>query len=137
MAIDIVMPRLSDSMEEGTVLEWLVAEGDEVRRGQPLVEIETDKAAMTYESDVDGVILKIVVGRGETAALGEPIAVVGAAGERVEGPAAHEHAAAAGNGAPATVASTASMAIAEERGAAAPGGSSTGSAGNGSGTAPP
>src|SRR4051795_11785535 len=119
MAIDIVMPRLSDSMEEGTVLEWLVAEGDEVRRGQPLVEIETDKAAMTYESDVDGVLLKIVVGPGETAALGAPIAVVGAAGERAEaaaaqetaaatgdGPAARETAAAAGNGAPASIAST-------------------------------
>jgi pyruvate dehydrogenase E2 component (dihydrolipoamide acetyltransferase) len=136
MAIDIVMPRLSDSMEEGTVLEWLVAEGDEVGRGQPLVEIETDKAAMTYESDVDGVILKIVVGPGETAALGEPIAVVGAAGEHLDGPAAAEHAAAAGNGTPATVASTASTATAEEHGAGAPGGSSTESAGNGSGTAP-
>ncbi|HEX4718285.1 MAG TPA: dihydrolipoamide acetyltransferase family protein [Thermoleophilaceae bacterium] len=136
MANDIVMPRLSDSMEEGTVLEWLVAEGDEVRRGQPLVEIETDKATMTYEADVDGVILKIVVGRGETAALGEPIAIVGAAGERVEGRAVRAHATAGGNGAPASVASTTSTASAEEDGAATRGRPSTGSARNGSGAAP-
>ncbi|MFL5868616.1 MAG: biotin/lipoyl-containing protein, partial [Thermoleophilaceae bacterium] len=44
------MPRLSDSMEEGTILKWLVSEGDEVKRGQEIVEIETDKANMTYEA---------------------------------------------------------------------------------------
>jgi len=99
MAVDIVMPRLSDSMDEGTVLEWLVAVGNEVRRGQPLVEIETDKATMTYESDVEGVLLEIVVGPGETAALGQPIAVVGAAGERIDVESPRENATAAGNGA--------------------------------------
>ena len=46
---DVAMPRLSDSMEEGTILKWLKAEGDEVTRGDELVEIETDKATMTYE----------------------------------------------------------------------------------------
>ena len=51
MASDVVMPRLSDSMEEGTVLKWLIDEGGEVKRGEPLVEIETDKANMTYDSD--------------------------------------------------------------------------------------
>ena len=55
MATDVTMPRLSDSMEEGTVLKWLVEEGGEVKRGEPLVEIETDKANMTYEADTDGV----------------------------------------------------------------------------------
>src|SRR5436190_15499208 len=104
MAVDIVMPRLSDSMEEGTILEWLVGVGDEVRRGQPLVEIETDKATMTYESDADGVLLEIVVGPGETAALGQPIAVVGAAGERVDVLSPREKAPAAGNGAAAAAA---------------------------------
>ena len=48
---DVVMPRLSDSMEEGTILKWLKADGDEVARGDELVEIETDKATMTYEAD--------------------------------------------------------------------------------------
>ena len=47
---EVTMPRLSDSMEEGTILKWLVAEGEEVERGEPLVEIETDKANMTYEA---------------------------------------------------------------------------------------
>ena len=49
---DIVMPRLSDTMEEGTILRWLKRDGEEVRRGEELVEIETDKATMTYESDL-------------------------------------------------------------------------------------
>ena len=51
---DVVMPRLSDSMEEGTILKWLKADGDEVARGDELVEIETDKATMTYEADAAG-----------------------------------------------------------------------------------
>ena len=62
------MPRLSDSMEEGTILKWLVAEGGEVKRGQPLVEIETDKANMTYESDTDGTVSEIVASEGDTLA---------------------------------------------------------------------
>ncbi len=61
------MPRLSDSMEEGTILKWLKSDGDTVARGEPLAEIETDKATLTYESDAAGV-LKIVAGAGETLA---------------------------------------------------------------------
>src|SRR5919198_646813 len=52
---DLVMPRLSDSMEEGTIVRWLVEDGAEVHRGEEIVEIETDKATMTYEADADGV----------------------------------------------------------------------------------
>jgi pyruvate dehydrogenase E2 component (dihydrolipoamide acetyltransferase) len=78
-AQEIAMPRLSDSMEEGTILRWLIADGERVARGQELVEIETDKASMTYESDRDGV-LQIVVGEGESVAVGVPIARVGTAG---------------------------------------------------------
>ncbi|MEA2231959.1 MAG: hypothetical protein QOD83_1775 [Solirubrobacteraceae bacterium] len=70
---DIVMPRLSDSMEEGTILKWLKADGDDVRRGDPLAEIETDKATLTYESDADGV-LSIVAPPGETLPIGSVIA---------------------------------------------------------------
>jgi pyruvate dehydrogenase E2 component (dihydrolipoamide acetyltransferase) len=81
MAVEVVMPRLSDSMEEGTVLLWLVAEGEEVRRGQPIVEIETDKATMTYDADADGVLLRIVCAAGETAPLGATIAMIGEPGE--------------------------------------------------------
>src|SRR3954447_10801774 len=85
MATDVTMPRLSDSMEEGTILKWIVEEGGEVRRGEPLCEIETDKANMTYEADTDGVLVEIVVQEGETVALGEVIARVGEAGEKSSG----------------------------------------------------
>src|SRR4051794_9476878 len=85
MASDITMPRLSDSMEEGTILKWLVSEGDEVQRGQEIVEIETDKANMTYESDTAGTLVEIVVQEGDTVPLGEVIARVGEAGEKAEG----------------------------------------------------
>src|SRR4051794_31239761 len=85
MATDVTMPRLSDSMEEGTILKWIVEEGGEVKRGEPLCEIETDKANMTYEADTDGVLIEIVVPEGETVALGEVIARVGEAGEEKQG----------------------------------------------------
>lgn len=70
------MPRLSDSMTEGTVVRWLKQPGDHVRRGEPLVEVETDKATLTYESDVEGVLTEIAVGEGQTVAVGTPIAWV-------------------------------------------------------------
>lgn len=78
---DIVMPRLSDSMEEGTVVRWLKAPGDQVRRGEPIVEIETDKATITYESDADGVLSEISVLDGETVSIGTTIARITAFGE--------------------------------------------------------
>ena len=74
---DVVMPRLSDSMEEGTILQWLKAVGDGVSVGDELVEIETDKANMAYESDVAGTLSEILVQEGETVAIGTPIARVG------------------------------------------------------------
>jgi pyruvate dehydrogenase E2 component (dihydrolipoamide acetyltransferase) len=73
---EIVMPRLSDTMEEGTILSWLVADGETVSRGQELVEIETDKANMTYESDQEGV-LRTLAAEGDTLPVGAPIARVG------------------------------------------------------------
>ena len=73
---DVAMPRLSDSMEEGTILKWLKSDGDEVSKGEELVEIETDKANMTYEADQDGT-LKIVAQEGDTLAVGETIASIG------------------------------------------------------------
>jgi pyruvate dehydrogenase E2 component (dihydrolipoamide acetyltransferase) len=81
MASDVTMPRLSDSMEEGTVLKWLVDEGAEVKRGEPLVEIETDKANMTYDADADGTLIEIVAQEGDTLAIGEVIARIGEASE--------------------------------------------------------
>jgi len=74
---EIVMPRLSDSMEEGTILTWMKQVGDEVAVGDELVEIETDKANMAYESDVAGTLTEILAQEGDTLPIGEPIAVVG------------------------------------------------------------
>jgi pyruvate dehydrogenase E2 component (dihydrolipoamide acetyltransferase) len=76
---DVAMPRLSDSMEEGTILKWLKSDGDEVSRGEEMVEIETDKANMTYEADQDGT-LSIVAQEGDTLAVGETIARIGEGG---------------------------------------------------------
>jgi pyruvate dehydrogenase E2 component (dihydrolipoamide acetyltransferase) len=73
---EIVMPRLSDSMEEGTILRWLKREGERVERGEELVEIETDKATMTYESDQAGT-LTLLAAEGDTLPVGAPIARVG------------------------------------------------------------
>ena len=74
---EVVMPRLSDSMEEGTILQWLKQVGEEVAVGEELVEIETDKANMAYESDVAGTLVEIVAQEGETLPIGSVIAKVG------------------------------------------------------------
>jgi pyruvate dehydrogenase E2 component (dihydrolipoyllysine-residue acetyltransferase) len=74
---DIVMPRLSDSMEEGTILRWIKSQGDEVAVGDELVEIETDKANMVYESDAAGTLIEVLAGEGDTLQIGETIARVG------------------------------------------------------------
>jgi pyruvate dehydrogenase E2 component (dihydrolipoamide acetyltransferase) len=88
---DVAMPRLSDSMEEGTILKWLKSDGDEVKRGEELVEIETDKANMTYEADLEGA-LAIVAQEGDTLAVGETIARIGEGGEAAPAAAAEREA---------------------------------------------
>jgi pyruvate dehydrogenase E2 component (dihydrolipoamide acetyltransferase) len=85
MSADIVMPRLSDSMEEGTILRWLKAPGDAVERGEELVEIETDKANMVYEADAEGTLIELVAAEGDTLPIGEVIARVGEPGEKPSG----------------------------------------------------
>ncbi|MFN8163535.1 MAG: biotin/lipoyl-containing protein [Solirubrobacterales bacterium] len=67
---DVVMPRLSDSMEEGDVLTWLKQVGDEIAVGEELVEIETDKANMAYESDLAGTLTEILAKEGDAADQG-------------------------------------------------------------------
>src|SRR5689334_18267150 len=74
---EITMPRLSDTMEEGTIARWLKNEGDKIQRGDELLEIETDKATMTQESYEEGVLEKILVKSGQTVPIGTAIAVVG------------------------------------------------------------
>src|SRR5690242_5062354 len=81
---EVVMPRLSDSMEEGTILTWLKQVGDEVAVGDELVEIETDKANMAYESDTAGTLQEILAQEGETLPIGTPIARIGGNGSSTE-----------------------------------------------------
>jgi pyruvate dehydrogenase E2 component (dihydrolipoamide acetyltransferase) len=97
---EIVMPRLSDSMEEGTILKWLKGDGDAVSRGEPLAEIETDKATLTYESDAAGV-LTIVAPAGETLPIGSVIARLDSGNGASAAPAAAEPTAAPGRSEPA------------------------------------
>jgi pyruvate dehydrogenase E2 component (dihydrolipoyllysine-residue acetyltransferase) len=92
VATDIVMPRLSDSMEEGTILRWLKSAGDQVSLGEELVEIETDKANMVYEAPASGTLVETLAQEGDTLPIGEVIARVGEAGEKPSGDgAATEH----------------------------------------------
>jgi len=81
MAISILMTALSPTMQDGVIAEWLVAEGQTVKAGDALCEIETDKATMPYESPRAGTILKIIAPAGHKAAVGETIAVLGKPGE--------------------------------------------------------
>lgn len=73
---DVGMPRLSDSMQDEAISRWLVADGDAVKRGQELLEVETDKATMTYEAEDSGVI-RILVPEGQTVPIGHLIATIG------------------------------------------------------------
>ena len=79
------MPRLSDTMEEGVVAKWLVNEGDTIKEGDILAEIETDKATMEFESFHDGVLLHIGIKEGETAAVDTLLAIVGEKDEDISG----------------------------------------------------
>ncbi len=82
MATEIKLPRLGQGMEAGTIVRWLKAEGDEVAKGEPLFELDTDKVTQEVEADADGVLLKIVVPEGE-ANVGTTVAVIGSADEDV------------------------------------------------------
>ena len=81
MAQVITMPKLSDTMTVGTLVKWLRKEGDAVKFGDLLAEIETDKATMEFESFADGTILKLYAAAGSQVAIGDPLCAVGAPGE--------------------------------------------------------
>ena len=85
MAIVINMPRLSDTMEEGTVATWLKNVGDNIEEGDILAEIETDKATMEFESFNEGVLLHIGVLEGETTKVDQLLAIIGKKGEDISG----------------------------------------------------
>ena len=82
MSIELKMPALSPTMEEGTLAKWLVKEGDEVKSGDILAEIETDKATMEFEAVDEGKIAKILVAEGtDGVKVGAPIAILAGEGE--------------------------------------------------------
>jgi pyruvate dehydrogenase E2 component (dihydrolipoamide acetyltransferase) len=83
MATKVIMPKLSPTMEEGQISRWLKKEGDKVSMGEPLAEIDTDKATMEMQALGDGVLRKIIVNEGESAPLGQLIAVIGSADEDI------------------------------------------------------
>ncbi len=84
MATKIIMPQGGQHVEEGRVVKWLKAEGDTVKKGEPVCEVETEKVVLEVESPADGVLLKIVVPAGEKVAVFATIGIVGAPGEQVD-----------------------------------------------------
>src|SRR4051794_14623679 len=82
MADEVKLPRLGQGMESGTIIKWLKAEGDQVEKGEPLYELDTDKVTQEVEAEASGVLLKITVAEGE-ADVGTTIAVIGEQGEDV------------------------------------------------------
>jgi pyruvate/2-oxoglutarate dehydrogenase complex dihydrolipoamide acyltransferase (E2) component len=93
VATEIKLPRLGQGMESGTIIKWLKSEGEQVKKGEPLYELDTDKVTQEVEADASGVLLKIAVQEGEVE-VGRTIAVIGEQGEEVS------IADASGNGAP-------------------------------------
>jgi pyruvate dehydrogenase E2 component (dihydrolipoamide acetyltransferase) len=77
MATKVIMPKLSPTMEEGQISRWLKKEGDKVSMGEPLAEIDTDKATMEMQALGNGVLRKILINEGQSAPLGQTIAVIG------------------------------------------------------------
>src|SRR4249919_3282063 len=82
MATDVKLPRLGQGMESGTIVKWLKSEGDAVKKGEPLYELDTDKVTQEVEADATGVLLKIAVQEGEVP-VGQTVAVIGEQGEEV------------------------------------------------------
>ena len=83
MATQVIMPKLSPTMEEGQLSRWLKKEGDKVSMGEPLAEIDTDKATMEMQALGSGVLRKILIKEGESAPLGQLIAIIGAPDEDI------------------------------------------------------
>ncbi len=84
MAEIIIMPKLGFDMTEGILIRWLKTEGDEISEGEVIAEIETDKATVEVESNFSGIVRKRVVEEGATVPIGNPIAIVGEAGEEID-----------------------------------------------------
>src|SRR5438105_12315685 len=81
MPEQVVMPRLSDTMTEGRVSKWLKQPGDDVKKGEPIVEIETDKANIELEAYASGKLARIILNEGQTAPVGDLIGEIALPGE--------------------------------------------------------
>src|SRR5438034_4783687 len=92
VATEVILPRLGQGMESGTIVRWLKAEGEAVERGEPLFELDTDKVTQEVEAEASGVLLKIAVAEGEVP-VGRTVAFIGSEGEDVPDVAAPEVAA--------------------------------------------
>ncbi len=84
MATNVIMPQLGESVVEGTITKWLVKEGDEVKRYDPLLEVSSDKVDTEVPAPTDGVVLKLLVPEGTTVHAGTVIAILGEPGESAE-----------------------------------------------------
>jgi pyruvate dehydrogenase E2 component (dihydrolipoamide acetyltransferase) len=82
MATDVVMPKMGESITEGTVLRWLKKEGDAVAKDEPILEISTDKVDTEVPSPVAGTLLKMLVQENETVGVGTPVATIGEKGDQ-------------------------------------------------------
>src|SRR5213592_314113 len=85
MATKVHMEALSPTMEEGRLVKWTKQEGDAVKSGETLAEVETDKAVMELVARADGQLIKVMVPEGTTVPVGNVVAYIGAPGEKVDG----------------------------------------------------
>jgi pyruvate dehydrogenase E2 component (dihydrolipoamide acetyltransferase) len=106
MATKVSMPKLSDTMEEGIILKWLKKEGEAVKQGEIIAEVQTDKADMELEAYDTGILRKIFVAEGKGAAVGKPIAIIGTASEDIAALLVDTSAPSVGHAAPSIVASS-------------------------------
>ena len=83
IATEVLMPRLTDTMYQGKITNWFKKEGEGIQEGEPLFAVETDKASVEVNASVTGVLLKILVGDGQSAEVGERIAIIGESGEDI------------------------------------------------------
>src|SRR5436305_3243945 len=82
VATEVILPRLGQGMEAGTIVRWLKSEGEPVEKGEPLFELDTDKVAHEVEAEAAGVLLKVAVAEGEVP-VGQTVAFIGSEGEDV------------------------------------------------------
>ena len=80
---EVIMPKMGDAMEEGTLLKWLKSEGEDVSEGDPIAEIETDKVTMELEAEDAGTLAQLIASEGQDVPVGEAIAFIQGEGEEV------------------------------------------------------